>query len=85
MVSRWRTRPDTREVEAVEWVGYPDDVRPLFGDAPVETTPDGRLLVPTLRGGRHAYLGDWVVRDAAGELSVWQEPSFRAYHVLSST
>ncbi|MEV0619588.1 hypothetical protein AB0I81_40160 [Nonomuraea sp. NPDC050404] len=80
MITRWRTRPEPRDVEAVEWLGYTEDVRPLFGEALVEVTADRRLFVPTLRGGRFAQLGDWIVRDAAGELSVWQEPGFHAYH-----
>ncbi|MFF4989638.1 hypothetical protein ACFY19_20765 [Streptosporangium saharense] len=77
-MTRWRTIP--REVEAVEWIGYPEQVRDLFGRAPVTVDARRRLFVPTLRGGRFAELGDWVVRTPDGELAVWIDPAFRAHH-----
>lgn len=79
MITRWRTVPV--EVEAVEWTGYPEDVRPLFRGAAVIVAADRRLWVPTLRGGRWALLGDWIVRTPDGELSIWPDPGFRAWHV----
>lgn len=78
MIRRWRTRP--AEVDAVEWLGYPDEVRPLFNEAPVRVDDLRRLFVPTLRGGTLADLGDWIVRSADGELAVWPEPGFTAHH-----
>ena len=67
-MAKFRKKPT--EIEAWQWDGKaaadarPDWVR-VGG---YQITTERELVVPTLAGVRYAALGDWIIRDATGEI-----------------
>jgi hypothetical protein len=67
-------------IEAWEWDGNtavdtrPDWVR--VGD--YQTTADRELVVPTRAGVRYAAPGDWIIRNAMGEIYLCKPHIFHA-------
>lgn len=73
-VNRYRRRPE--EFDAIKWDGSNlVAIQTLVGSDRAYIFRDGRLCVITL-GERLLSLGDWVMKDANGDVSAMDSKSF---------
>ena len=80
MVDKWRVKPVVVEAMRIKWSGRFSDVINFVGNGDIRLSEKGDILlnIKTPKGELDVLVGDYIVKDSDGVISVYKPDEFLA-------